>query len=94
MTHPDTARRSYQLVARTYDVLAHIYSFGRIRAVKASQVPELATGDRILYAGGAPVRTRSWRRNAGLPSPVSTWHPECSIAPAAVSGVPGWMPNS
>lgn len=51
MTHPDTARRSYQLVARTYDVLAHIYSFGRIRAVKASQVPELATGDRILYAG-------------------------------------------
>jgi demethylmenaquinone methyltransferase/2-methoxy-6-polyprenyl-1,4-benzoquinol methylase len=48
---PDTASRSYQLVARTYDGLAHIYSFGRIRAVKASQVPELTTGDRILYAG-------------------------------------------
>ena len=48
---PDTASRSYQFVARTYDGLAHIDSFGRIRAVKASQVPELATGDQILYAG-------------------------------------------
>ena len=46
---PDTASRSY--VARTYTGLAHICSFGRIRAMKASQVPELATGDRILYAG-------------------------------------------
>lgn len=81
-------------MARTYDGLAHIASFGRIRAVKASQVPELTTGDRILYAGVGSGEDAVLEPNAGLPSPVSTWHPECSIAPATVSSVPAWMANS
>jgi demethylmenaquinone methyltransferase/2-methoxy-6-polyprenyl-1,4-benzoquinol methylase len=43
--------KSYDRVARLYDVAAHLYSGGKIRALKASQIGELQPGQRILYAG-------------------------------------------
>ncbi len=51
MSQPDTASRSYQRVAWIYERISNLYSLGRIRAAKASQVTELAVGDRVLYAG-------------------------------------------
>jgi len=46
-----TDQNNYGLVARFYDAAAHAYSGGQIRACKEYQVPELARGDRVLYAG-------------------------------------------
>lgn len=43
--------KSYGRLARIYDAVAHLYSGGRIRALKASQIGELQSGQRILYAG-------------------------------------------
>ncbi|MCC6796885.1 MAG: methyltransferase domain-containing protein [Candidatus Hydrogenedentes bacterium] len=47
----DTTSRSYESVAWFYELLAHVFSLGLIRAAKASQVPHLSKGDRILYVG-------------------------------------------
>jgi demethylmenaquinone methyltransferase/2-methoxy-6-polyprenyl-1,4-benzoquinol methylase len=41
----------YDRVAWCYQELAAAYSLGAIRAVKASQLEELAAGSRVLYAG-------------------------------------------
>jgi demethylphylloquinol methyltransferase len=43
--------KSYDRVAKLYDTAAHIYSGGKIRALKASQVGEFQSGQRVLYAG-------------------------------------------
>ncbi len=42
---------SYDAVASFYDELAEIYSLGRIRRSKASQLVAIAKSDRVLYAG-------------------------------------------
>lgn len=47
----ETSTRSYESVAWFYEQLAHVFSLGLIRAAKASQIRELAPGDRILYVG-------------------------------------------
>ena len=47
----DTSSRSYESVAWFYELLAHVFSHGLIRKAKASQVQELAKGDRVLYVG-------------------------------------------
>ncbi len=44
-------RYRYDRVAWCYQELAAAYSLGAIRAVKASQLDELAAGSRVLYAG-------------------------------------------
>lgn len=41
----------YGRVAWCYEGLAALYSLGRIQQSKASQLSELAPGDRVLYAG-------------------------------------------
>jgi demethylphylloquinol methyltransferase len=43
--------KSYDRLTKLYDAAAHLYSRGRIRALKASQIGELQPGQRILYAG-------------------------------------------
>lgn len=50
-TEYDTKQRNYNSVAWFYQFLAHIYSFGQIRASKLSQMSEISSGDKILYAG-------------------------------------------
>lgn len=47
----DTSSRSYESVAWFYELLAHVFSLGLIRAAKASQIPKLEKGERILYVG-------------------------------------------
>jgi demethylmenaquinone methyltransferase/2-methoxy-6-polyprenyl-1,4-benzoquinol methylase len=47
----ETTTRNYEPVARFYEQLAHVFSVGQIRAAKASQIPELSPGQRILYVG-------------------------------------------
>ncbi len=47
----DTSSRSYESVAWFYELLAHVFSLGLIRTAKASQIPKLAKGERILYVG-------------------------------------------
>jgi len=47
----DTSSRSYESVAWFYELLAHVFSLGLIRAAKASQIPHLSKGDRMLYVG-------------------------------------------
>ncbi len=44
-------RPRYDPVAWCYQELAAAYSLGQIRAAKISQLPELAAGSRVLYAG-------------------------------------------
>jgi demethylphylloquinol methyltransferase len=46
-----TNHNNYSFVARVYDVAANAYSGGQIRACKEYQIPELAAGDKVLYAG-------------------------------------------
>jgi demethylphylloquinol methyltransferase len=46
-----TSSRSYESVAWFYEMLAHVFSLGLIRAAKASQIPELEEGARVLYVG-------------------------------------------
>ena len=41
----------YDSVAGFYDVLADLYSFGRIRGCKRSQLEALGPGERVLFAG-------------------------------------------
>ena len=41
----------YDAIAFLYDELASLYSLGRIRRSKASQLTAIAKGDRVLYAG-------------------------------------------
>lgn len=43
--------KSYDRLTKLYDAAAHLYSRGRIRALKASQIGELQPGQRVLYAG-------------------------------------------
>ena len=43
--------KSYDRLAKLYGAAAHIYSGGKIRALKASQIGELQPGQKILYAG-------------------------------------------
>jgi demethylmenaquinone methyltransferase/2-methoxy-6-polyprenyl-1,4-benzoquinol methylase len=43
--------KSYDRVAKLYDAAAHLYSGGKIRALKASQIGEFQSGQRVLYAG-------------------------------------------
>jgi demethylphylloquinol methyltransferase len=43
--------KSYDRVARIYDAAAHLYSGGKIRALKAAQIGALQPGQKILYAG-------------------------------------------
>jgi demethylphylloquinol methyltransferase len=43
--------KSYGRLARIYDAVNHLYSGGQIHALKASQIGELQSGQRILYAG-------------------------------------------
>ncbi len=47
----DVKAPRYDSVAWCYQELAAAYSLGTIRAVKASQLAELAAGSRVLYAG-------------------------------------------
>lgn len=47
----DPARPSYGSVAWCYEQIAALYSGGAIPAAKASQICELRSGDRVLYAG-------------------------------------------
>jgi ubiquinone/menaquinone biosynthesis C-methylase UbiE len=47
----DPARPSYGSVAWCYEQIAASYSGGAIPAAKASQMSELARGDRVLYVG-------------------------------------------
>ncbi len=42
---------NFDRVARLYEPIARIYSLGQIEASKASQLPFLQSGDRVLYAG-------------------------------------------
>lgn len=42
---------SYERVARVYDLLAEVYSFGAIRRAKNAHVHSLRQGERVLYAG-------------------------------------------
>lgn len=46
-----TRQNNYDRIARCYDALAHLYSLGRIRACKQSQVATIVPGDRVLYTG-------------------------------------------
>ena len=48
MQHPGKA---YDRLSSLYDVLSHLYSGGKIRALKAAQSSEIRAGDRILFAG-------------------------------------------
>lgn len=43
--------KSYDRLAWLYDAAAHRYSGGQIHALKAFQLGELQSGDRVLYAG-------------------------------------------
>jgi demethylmenaquinone methyltransferase/2-methoxy-6-polyprenyl-1,4-benzoquinol methylase len=43
--------KSYDRVGRLYDAAAHLYSGGKIRALKAAQIGALQPGQKILYAG-------------------------------------------
>jgi ubiquinone/menaquinone biosynthesis C-methylase UbiE len=49
MPNTSTDGRSYQPVAWFYEQLSALFSFGRIHAIKATQVPELESGERVLY---------------------------------------------
>jgi ubiquinone/menaquinone biosynthesis C-methylase UbiE len=40
--------KSYDRVARLYDAAAHLYSGGKIRALKAAQIGALQPGQKIL----------------------------------------------
>ena len=42
---------AYRAIAPVYDVLAHIYSGGAVRACRAAFVSELKAGERALFAG-------------------------------------------
>lgn len=46
-----TKARNYDPVASHYELLAHIYSFGKIKESKQSQISEIAPNDKVLYAG-------------------------------------------
>ena len=48
MQHPGKA---YDRLSSLYDVLSHLYSGGKIRALTAAQSSEIRAGDRILFAG-------------------------------------------
>jgi demethylmenaquinone methyltransferase/2-methoxy-6-polyprenyl-1,4-benzoquinol methylase len=50
MSIKDT-RKAYDKLSSLYDAAAHLYSGGKIRAVKAAQLDEMRPGDKILYAG-------------------------------------------
>jgi ubiquinone/menaquinone biosynthesis C-methylase UbiE len=43
--------KSYDRLAKLYGAAAHLYSGGKIRALKAAQIGELQPGQKILYAG-------------------------------------------
>ena len=45
------AGESYDRLAWLYDALAHAYSAGKIKALKAAQISELKPGERVLYVG-------------------------------------------
>jgi ubiquinone/menaquinone biosynthesis C-methylase UbiE len=43
--------KAYDRLSAIYDALSHLYSGGKIRAIKAAQSAEMRPGDKILYAG-------------------------------------------
>src|SRR5215510_11788534 len=43
--------KAYDRLSSLYDALSHLYSGGKIRALKAAQSAEMRPGDKILYAG-------------------------------------------
>jgi demethylmenaquinone methyltransferase/2-methoxy-6-polyprenyl-1,4-benzoquinol methylase len=43
--------KDYDAFASLYDLVAHVGSFGKIRASKACQTARLRPGDRVLFAG-------------------------------------------
>lgn len=43
--------KAYDRLSSLYDALSHIYSGGKIRALKTAQSAEMRPGDKILYAG-------------------------------------------
>jgi len=43
--------KAYDRLSALYDALSHLYSGGKIRALKAAQSAEMRPGDKILYAG-------------------------------------------
>ena len=47
----DTKSKSYNTVAWFYEWLGHSYSLGKGKASKASQVLEMAEGDKVLFVG-------------------------------------------
>jgi len=56
--------KAYDRLSAIYDALSHLYSGGKIRAIKAAQSAEMRPGDKILYAGvgtgeEAPLMARS-----------------------------------
>lgn len=51
MAEPNFTKHSYQKVAWLYQPIAGMFSWGNIRKVKASQIPYLEPGDRVLYPG-------------------------------------------
>jgi len=46
-----TTLRNYDSVSSNYQSMAHLYSFGKIKASKESQISEITPNDKVLYAG-------------------------------------------
>jgi ubiquinone/menaquinone biosynthesis C-methylase UbiE len=43
--------KAYDRLSSLYDTLSHLYSCGKIRALKAAQSTEMRPGHKVLYAG-------------------------------------------
>jgi 2-polyprenyl-3-methyl-5-hydroxy-6-metoxy-1,4-benzoquinol methylase len=43
--------KAYDRLSSLYDALSHLYSGGKIRALKTAQRAQMRAGDKILYAG-------------------------------------------
>ena len=56
--------KSYDRLAELYGAAAHIYSGGKIRALKASQIGESNRGRKYSTPASATARTRCWRPTA------------------------------
>lgn len=51
MPDAPTARSRYNHTAWFYETMSSFYSRGRIRQAKLAQLPHIAPGDKVLYAG-------------------------------------------